>query len=490
MPRTLYLLRHAKSSWDSPAARDFDRPLASRGEKAARLMGNWMEAQGILPKLIVSSPALRAQQTIENVATQLALPPDTIRYDERIYMADPDTLLDLLAELPDDETSIMLVGHNPGLDDLLFQLCGNDLPLSDSGKLMTTATLAIIQLHENSGQLIDIIRPKEIHHDANGDFTAMPHLQHAIATGRNRIQPEQETGVCLKILFRSLYETAQDNEPGILANTDPEHLHDFRVALRKTLSILKRVNDVFPTQTVERFTNGFAWLLTETAPLRDLHVYLQKLADHAAHLPPDILPDLVPFNRFLQQRQDIEYRKLIRQLGSVNYRELIQAWQGFLDEPETATLTNTHRPIKPVASEVLLRTHRKVMKRGKAINETSSPEAFHRLRISCKKLRYLLELFRPLYSAKRLDMFIYSLKALQDTLGDYQDLHVEMTALQSFLSQMQNETDTSEQTTHAILQLIEYLDEQQDRKRQHYDNIFDEFSRTTNESLFEGLVAD
>jgi len=182
MPRTLYLLRHAKSSWDSPAAGDFDRPLASRGEKAARLMGDWMRAQGIQPGCILSSPARRAQQTAEIVAAQLALPLDTITYDEHIYMADSDTLLGLLNELPDEQTSIMLVGHNPGLDDLLIDLCGNALPLSDSGKLMTTAALAIIQLHGNSGEPIAILRPKEIYYDVNGNFTAIPRLQKILAT--------------------------------------------------------------------------------------------------------------------------------------------------------------------------------------------------------------------------------------------------------------------------------------------------------------------
>jgi len=169
MPKTLFLLRHAKSSWDSPAASDFDRPLASRGEKAARLMGGWMKTQGILPELIVCSPALRAQQTAMIVAEQLQLPQDTISYDERIYMADSDTLLDILTELPARLINIMLVGHNPGFDDLLMDLCGEDLPLSGSGKLMTTATLACIQLPAETAQalkgnsrLIEIIRPKEI----------------------------------------------------------------------------------------------------------------------------------------------------------------------------------------------------------------------------------------------------------------------------------------------------------------------------------------
>jgi len=175
MSRILYLLRHAKSSWNSPAARDLDRPLASRGEKAAHLMGNWMQAQGILPRLTISSPARRAQQTAEIVTTQLALPRDTISYDARIYMADSETLLEVLKEWANKQNEMMLVGHNPGLDDLLIGLCGDDLPLSNSGKLMTTATLAIIRLHGNSGQLINIIRPKEIQRDSPGSFSVRPH---------------------------------------------------------------------------------------------------------------------------------------------------------------------------------------------------------------------------------------------------------------------------------------------------------------------------
>ena len=169
MSRELWLLRHAKSAWDAPAASDFDRPLAPRGAKDAPKMGRWLHAEGLRPQHIVSSPALRARQTIEAVAEALGLPAAKIHFDERIYMASRDTLLQVLGDCPSKAKQVLLVGHNPGLDALLEYLCGRDLPYQADGKLMTTAALARIrlkndwqQLDSGVGTLLQLKRPKSL----------------------------------------------------------------------------------------------------------------------------------------------------------------------------------------------------------------------------------------------------------------------------------------------------------------------------------------
>lgn len=160
--KTLLLLRHAKSSWSDPSLRDFYRPLNKRGLKAAPLIGRFMRKRKIRPDLILSSPANRARQTAELVieAAELETEP---RFDENIYEASAVQLLEVVSEVEEDADEVMLVGHNPGLEDLLLALTGET-------RRMPTAALARISLdierwrevRETGGQLEWLVKPKEL----------------------------------------------------------------------------------------------------------------------------------------------------------------------------------------------------------------------------------------------------------------------------------------------------------------------------------------
>lgn len=166
--KTLYLLRHAKSAWDTAAADDFSRPLNKRGERDAIKIGQWLQQQAPSPDIIVSSPALRAWQTATSVCHSLQIDTQTINFDRRLYLAGRTALCRVIAETSDEMSSLLLVGHNPGLDELLGYLVAEELPEYPDGKLMTTASLCIIglpawrPLKKNTGQLVQIIRPKSL----------------------------------------------------------------------------------------------------------------------------------------------------------------------------------------------------------------------------------------------------------------------------------------------------------------------------------------
>ncbi len=165
--KTLCLLRHAKSSWDDAALDDFDRPLAERGLKAAPLIGRLMAKRGWLPDLALVSPAARARETWRLVSAELPAPVET-RFEPAIYMAAPDDILALLRALPDAASSVILVGHNPGLEQSAALLAG---PESDQQALarMTekfpTAALArfdVTTIAANDAALTDFIRPGDL----------------------------------------------------------------------------------------------------------------------------------------------------------------------------------------------------------------------------------------------------------------------------------------------------------------------------------------
>ncbi|KTF70409.1 SixA phosphatase family protein [Sphingomonas sp. HT-1] len=126
--KTLLVLRHAKSGWDDPVARDFDRPLNPKGQRAAVTMGRYLREQGLRFDHVAASPAVRVQETLAQVATGYgaAIAP---AWDQKLYLASVGTLLDAIEAFPDSAETVLLSGHNPGLEELVLDLT------ADSGEL-------------------------------------------------------------------------------------------------------------------------------------------------------------------------------------------------------------------------------------------------------------------------------------------------------------------------------------------------------------------
>jgi phosphohistidine phosphatase len=160
--RTLYLLRHAKSSWHDETLRDFDRPLKKRGRDAAELVGSLIAAENLGDVLVVSSPAVRARETTEIILRSSGIRAE-LRFDPQIYDADLANLLGVLSCMEDDKQTVILVGHNPGMEALLRFLTGET-------SAMPTAALAKISfdgnawksLNDGEGHLDCLVMPKDI----------------------------------------------------------------------------------------------------------------------------------------------------------------------------------------------------------------------------------------------------------------------------------------------------------------------------------------
>ena len=168
--KSLTLLRHAKSAWAEPVARDFERPLNPRGRRAARAVGEKMKAEGLGFDLVFASPARRVVETLDEVAASFGPLPAT--YDERIYLARPATLLDIVRGAEDGGARLLLVGHNPGLEALALQLTrnGDGALRAELEAKYPTGTLAEIRLDverwrdvaESGGTLVRFIRPRDL----------------------------------------------------------------------------------------------------------------------------------------------------------------------------------------------------------------------------------------------------------------------------------------------------------------------------------------
>ncbi|MFN2500753.1 MAG: histidine phosphatase family protein [Pyrinomonadaceae bacterium] len=159
--KTIYLMRHAKSSWSETDLADFDRPLNERGRKAAPFMGELMKSRNIDPQLILSSPAARARETALLVKASGQLAADIV-FDDRIYEASPQGLRQVVSEQDDSVASVMIVGHNLGAEGFIRFLTGEVIR-------MPTASLAVVkadidrwkEIAEGCGVIDAVYRPKD-----------------------------------------------------------------------------------------------------------------------------------------------------------------------------------------------------------------------------------------------------------------------------------------------------------------------------------------
>jgi phosphohistidine phosphatase len=166
--RSLYLLRHAKSSWDDPAPSDHDRPLAPRGRRAAELIASHLRREGIVPALVLCSSAVRARETLEGIKPALGDRVE-VRVERGLYGVPQRELLDRLHAVPDTVDSVMLVGHNPSVQDLALTLCRQSPALEELELKYPTGALATLvfegawrDLEPGAAELHAFVRPKDL----------------------------------------------------------------------------------------------------------------------------------------------------------------------------------------------------------------------------------------------------------------------------------------------------------------------------------------
>ncbi len=168
MVRELLLLRHGKSDWNTDN-NDFDRPLQDRGKRGAQRIGVWLATNDLVPDYVICSPAERALVTAEKCCKAMGQGSGNIVQQQKIYLADADDLLEVLRQVPTEVSRALLVGHNPGLEELLLSLTAAEIEPAEDGKLLPTATLAILEIDEDwsdlkqsGARLVKLIRPRAL----------------------------------------------------------------------------------------------------------------------------------------------------------------------------------------------------------------------------------------------------------------------------------------------------------------------------------------
>lgn len=305
-----------------------------------------------------------------------------------------------------------------------------------------------------------------------------------------KFNPNIQSLQAVKSILHHLLLAMEVNEPGMLARLDTEFLHDYRIAVRRSRSILSQMKGVFPEDRLEFFRKEFSWLGAVTTPARDLDVYLLKFEKLQNRLALEMRGALLPFKDFLKDQQKYAYKELVAAVTSERYKKLKCALNEFFennDESDKNSAPDAKKDIHRQADERIWRSYKRVEKQADILTPDSPAQDFHNLRKSCKKLRYLLEFFQCFYPEKKITQLIKQLKILQDNLGEFQDMDVQNFALKNFAKMMEEKGVKNADTYMAMGVLADGMEQRKTELQYAFVDCYKNFSRKKYQDLFKKL---
>jgi CHAD domain-containing protein len=303
-----------------------------------------------------------------------------------------------------------------------------------------------------------------------------------------QLSADMPAALAVCTVLTRLFATAQANVPGTIRDIDTEFLHDLRIAVRRTRSVLKLAGSVLPAGLRDRYRTEFKWLGDLTTPTRDLDVYLLGYPGMAARLIAATEAELRPFHDHLAGQRTAAHRQLARGLRSARFTELTRAWPRELKQVEAAPAS---RPSAGrLAAGRIGSAHERVLRAGAAVDASSPPQALHDLRKRCKELRYLLEVFASLHDPADQWRAVNELKALQDCLGEYQDTEVQQAELRAFAATMMASASAPAETLLAMGEIAAGLAVRQRAARAEFGGLFTGFASARSRARISALTRE
>lgn len=289
-----------------------------------------------------------------------------------------------------------------------------------------------------------------------------------------QLNPDAPVKESAQTIINAFLKISRRNEKGIVADYDTEFLHDYRVSLRKVRSVLSLFKGVYRPEDTDRLKQDFASLMQKTNSLRDLDVYLLNKKQYFELVPEDTHEGLdILFNYFAGERekdqkrvsQMIKSKAYLKEIGRLQKLFAVGASLGAGPKGEEKSLA--------FACKSILKRYDKVCKIARSIDEKTEDEAVHQLRINCKKLRYLIEFFAPIFPEDEIKSLLKSLKVLQDNLGNFNDYSVQQAFLKQVLSEKMEDFGGAElkvaESVGALTAMLNRL--QQKERRQVMKNF-------------------
>jgi len=302
------------------------------------------------------------------------------------------------------------------------------------------------------------------------------------------LRPDMRADEAVKYIFRRLLAIARANEHCIQEDIDSECLHDFRVALRKTRSLLTQTRGVFPPDVTERFRKDLRDVMSVTNELRDLDVYLLDEPRYRSLIAQTEMQDaLTPVFDYLRTRRSEALERVRTEIASERYAEIITDWRTFIESPSPKKppkdAPRAAMSILTLAQARIYKRYRRMLKDGRAALASGDPKDLHALRIDGKKLRYLLEFFQSLLPPKKGRKLITLTKKLQTNLGTFNDLTVQQDYLLHIAGELPVDDATAKRALMAVGMLAEALARQRDDVQAEFGDIFARFSSAKTQAL-------
>ena len=466
--------------WRRGDALEHVRP-AGRGATVDRPVLRWRDAAG---RVRAEVPAARPPRWAEDLpsgplATELG---PALAMRALLPLAEARVTTSVHAVL-DDETKTVarLVVHQARAE--------------DGGPLPTVLEVVEVRGYGRQAQrLAEVLAGLPSVHPGGADVAELAVRAQGLAPGgyssklRLDLDPATTAAAAWTAVLRQLLTTLLANEPGTRDDLDSEFLHDYRVAVRRTRSVLAQGGDVLDPEGRDRFRDEFRWLGATTSPTRDLDVWLLTLPELAAGIDEALAPELAPLRALLVRHQRREHRRLVRALDSDRHSRLLARYERWVDDPRGSpgVAPDAERPATLVAGSRIAKAFRRVERDGRAIDDDSPATDLHELRKDAKRLRYGLECFGSLFDPALTQPLVRDLKSLQDVLGEFQDCEVQVTSLRGYADELAAARAPSASLL-AMGALVEHLAERQAAARATFADRFDRFDTKANRSRVRAI---
>jgi len=303
------------------------------------------------------------------------------------------------------------------------------------------------------------------------------------------LDPEMAPIDGFRLILANLAETIKANWQGSIDQTDPEFLHDLRIAVRRTRTVLANAKQVVPTDVLDHTRDEFSWLADLTSAPRDLDVYLLEWSSYIDPLGRDLAPLLEPVRELLEHQRADAHTAFERGMRSKRATTLMTTWQRWLAKPVDTSppATPPRRPLGPLVAKRIARANEDLLERGRLIGPATPAEKVHDLRKDAKELRYLLECFGSLLPAGARKRYVRRLKALQDNLGEHQDAEVHVNMLRTIAHEL-HATGASADTMLALGQLTELLDQRRRAARAEFAERFARYDTPATQRALDAVL--
>jgi CHAD domain-containing protein len=258
-------------------------------------------------------------------------------------------------------------------------------------------------------------------------------------------------------VFQSQLGSIQLHLEGCIEGADPIHLHDLRVANRRTRAALTEFKMLMPGEVFHKFQQDFRWIHRITGTVRDLDVTISHYPEFKNEIPKSWRSHLKPMRRLLAKKRDAAQIELADVLRSTRIRDILKDWQDHLDSGVIHTNGLGMEDAREYGGKSIVRRYCGIQREGETLTKKTPAAVLHEFRIEVKKLRYLMEFYRPVMDQEDFEKLRAGLKSVQDIFGEFQDTDVQAGKLHDLAVELHRDGANPE-TLLAIGQLMGLLE--------------------------------